>query len=63
MVESLFVARLFLEQCKSDILISYGDIVYNKKNLETVLNTIGDIVVMVDDGWLDLGLSIMITIR
>ena len=31
MVESLFVARSFLENCKKDILISYGDIVYEKK--------------------------------
>jgi choline kinase len=54
MVESLFAARTFLEQAKSDILISYGDIAYNKKNLKSVLETRGDIVVMVDDGWLDL---------
>ncbi len=54
MVESLFTARLFLEQAKSDIIISYGDIVYEKKNLETILNTNGEVVVMVDDGWLDL---------
>ena len=54
MVESLFAARLFLEQARSDIIISYGDIVYEKKNLETILNTNGELVVMVDDGWLDL---------
>jgi L-glutamine-phosphate cytidylyltransferase len=54
MVESLFAARLFLEQAKGDVLISYGDIVYQQKNLQSVLATDGDIVVMVDDGWLDL---------
>ena len=54
MVESLFAARSFLEQAKGDVLISYGDIVYQQKNLESVLATDGDIVVMVDDGWLDL---------
>ena len=54
MVESLFVARSFLKQAKGDIIISYGDIVYEKKNLETLLRANGDIVVMVDDGWLDL---------
>ena len=54
MVESLFAARTFLEQAKSDIIISYGDIIYNKKNLKAVLETRGDVVVMVDDGWLDL---------
>jgi choline kinase len=54
MVESLFAARSFLEQVKGDVLISYGDIVYQQKNLESVLAAEGDIVVMVDDGWLDL---------
>lgn len=54
MVESLFSARSFIEEAKSDIIISYGDIVYEKKNLKTVLETHGDIVVMVDNGWLDL---------
>lgn len=54
MVESLFIARLFLEQAQGDILISYGDIVYEKRNLKKVLNTKGDIVVMIDEGWLDL---------
>ena len=54
MVESLFSARTFLEQAKGDIIISYGDIVYERANLEAVLNTNGDITVMVDDAWLDL---------
>jgi len=54
MVESLFAARSFLEQAQGDVLISYGDIVYEQNNLEAVLTTHGDIVVMVDDGWLDL---------
>jgi len=54
MVESLFAARPFLEQAQDDLLISYGDILYERNNLETVLQTHGDIVVMVDDGWLDL---------
>ena len=54
MVESLFAARSFFEHAEGDLLISYGDIVYEKKNLETVLKTDGEIVVMVDDGWLDL---------
>ena len=31
MVESLFMARSFLEQAKNDVIISYGDIVYEKK--------------------------------
>ena len=44
----------FWRQAKGDVLISYGDIVYQQKNLQSVLTTDGDIVVMVDDGWLDL---------
>lgn len=54
MVESLFAARLFLEEAKDDILISYGDIVYEKNNLKTILMTNSDVVVMVDDGWKNL---------
>jgi choline kinase len=54
MVESLFAARSFLEQAKGDVLISYGDIVYQQENLVSVLATDGDIVVMVDDGWFKL---------
>lgn len=54
MVESLFTARSFLEKAKEDILISYGDIVYQQNNLKSVLAIDGEIVVMVDDGWLDL---------
>ena len=53
MVESLFMARSFLEQAKNDVIISYGDIVY-EKNLKTILETKGEISVMVDSGWLDL---------
>ena len=54
MVTSLFVARSFMEEVPGDLLVSYGDIVYQRDNLETVLQTDGDIVVMVDDGWLAL---------
>ena len=54
MVESLFAARTFLEGVDDDLLISYGDIVYEKKNLTAVLDTCGGVVVMVDELWLDL---------
>ena len=54
MVESLFAARLFLEKAKSDVVISYGDIVYEKKNLKSLIDTKGDIVLMIDNGWVDL---------
>lgn len=54
MVESLFIARPFLEQAPDDLLISYGDIVYQQSNLQSLLRASGDIAVMVDDGWHDL---------
>ena len=54
MVESLFAARAFIEKSNNDLIISYGDIVYQKENLEILLKTQGDIAVMVDDAWLDL---------
>lgn len=54
MVRSLFAARPFLEQVEEDIIITYGDIVYEKKNLEILLSTPGDVVTMIDDGWIDL---------
>lgn len=54
MVESLLEARPFLGQASSDLIISYGDIVYQKNNLETLLATHGDIALMIDDGWYDL---------
>lgn len=54
MVESIFSARTFFEKSNDDLIISYGDIVYQKENLELLLKTRGDIVVMVDDDWLNL---------
>ena len=54
MVESLISARDFFEGIEEDLIISYGDIVYQKDNLEKVLETRGDVVVMVDDDWLNL---------
>ena len=41
MVESLFAARSYFEQASSDICISYGDIVYEQRNLQKVLETEG----------------------
>ncbi len=54
MVESLFAARNFMSEASGDLVISYGDIVYQKDNLAAVLNKEGDIVVMVDHGWYNL---------
>ncbi len=54
MVYSLFCGVQYLKERDDDLIISYGDIVYEKKNLESLIETDGDIVVMVDDNWLDL---------
>lgn len=51
MVHSLLCAREALENALDDIIISYGDIVYEQNNLEKVLQASGDITVMIDDEW------------
>ena len=50
MVCSLMCARNLMET-EDDILISYGDIIYNKEVLEKILKTEEDMSVVVDDGW------------
>lgn len=54
MVESLFAAREFFENSNEDLIISYGDIVYQKNNIQSLLSTPGHLTVMVDNGWLSL---------
>lgn len=54
MVYSLFNSYDFFKNINEDLLISYGDIVYEKKNLLKLLQTEGDFVLMVDDNWLKL---------
>ncbi|MET4694108.1 phosphocholine cytidylyltransferase family protein [Endozoicomonas lisbonensis] len=54
MVESLFTARDYIKDSIGDVVISYGDIVYEKENLNAVLSCDADICVMVDCGWYDL---------
>ena len=54
MVESLFAAREFFEHSNEDLVISYGDIVYQKNNIQTLLTAQGNLAVMVDSGWLSL---------
>jgi L-glutamine-phosphate cytidylyltransferase len=51
MVETLFCALPFVEQ-EGDLIISYGDIVYHKSNLEAVLSCKEEIGIMVDSHWL-----------
>ena len=50
MVCSLMCARPVMEAV-NDILISYGDIIYEDKVLKTVLESEEDASVIVDDGW------------
>ncbi len=52
MLYSLMQAREWLEK-EGDVIISYGDIVYNPDVLESVLSTPGDIVVSIDRSWKD----------
>lgn len=54
MVASLFSARDFFENSQEDLLISYGDIIFQQNNLQKVISTEGDVVVMVDNNWIDL---------
>lgn len=51
MVESLFCARRFFENTDDDLIISYGDIVYERRNLRTLLECKADIALMVDLNW------------
>ena len=50
MVYSLMCARAFMETQK-DILISYGDIIYNENVLRKILKSKAAASVVVDDGW------------
>lgn len=54
MVESLFCAREFIENCSQDLLICYGDIVYQRDNLDTLLENKDEIGLMIDNSWFDL---------
>lgn len=54
MVESLMIGSQFLLEAADDVIISYGDIVYEKRNLNQLIKTDADVAVMVDASWLDL---------
>ncbi|TPH17081.1 sugar phosphate nucleotidyltransferase [Litorilituus lipolyticus] len=53
MVSTLFCALDFINQ-EGDLIIAYGDIVYNDENLETLLACDDDIALMIDKKWRDL---------
>jgi choline kinase len=50
MVASLFSAREFM-RASEDLIIGYGDIIYQANNLHTVLDSDADISIMVDLNW------------
>lgn len=54
MVESLFSAIGFIDSCTEDLIISYGDIVYNKENLRALLESQAEISLMIDKNWHEL---------
>lgn len=57
MVETLFSAIDFLKQCYTqgeDLIISYGDIVYQIENLHALLESNDEIALMIDKKWEDL---------
>ncbi|WP_068547766.1 NTP transferase domain-containing protein [Thalassotalea crassostreae] len=53
MVSTLFCALDFIEQ-EGDLIIAYGDIVYDDINLTTLLESDGEIALMIDKKWRDL---------
>lgn len=54
MVYSLFCAMEFLKSCEEDLVIAYGDIIYEKKNLDALMESEHDISCMIDKNWLKL---------
>ena len=54
MVYSLFCAIDFLKSCNEDLIIAYGDIIYEKKNLDALLKSEHCISCMIDKNWLKL---------
>tara|TARA_B110000305_G_C19458575_1_gene652611 strand:+ start:149 stop:934 length:786 start_codon:yes stop_codon:yes gene_type:complete len=53
MVETLFSAKDFISK-GGDLIIAYGDIVYNDENLKSLLSCKEEICIMVDTKWKDL---------
>ncbi len=50
MVESLFAARDFISR-EGDLIIAYGDIVYQRENLKVLLDCSDEIALMIDLEW------------
>lgn len=57
MVETLFCAREFIQSCiesKSDLIISYADIVYGKHIASKLVESKSDLAIVVDKNWKEL---------
>ncbi len=54
MVKSLFFDASFFQNLDEDLIISYGDIIYEYKNLIKLCSSSSDISIMIDANWLDL---------
>ena len=54
MVASMMVAADFVGRGDGDLLVGYGDIVYTRANLRTVMETEGDVSLMIDRAWREL---------
>lgn len=51
MVSSLFFSDDFYKKLNDNLLISYGDIIYQKKNLQELVKSKHDITLMIDKNW------------
>tara|TARA_B100001996_G_scaffold131391_1_gene99899 strand:- start:1208 stop:1975 length:768 start_codon:yes stop_codon:yes gene_type:complete len=51
MVFSMFTAEDLFISNSEDLIVSYGDIIYEKKNLEKLVNTDAEVSIMVDLNW------------
>jgi L-glutamine-phosphate cytidylyltransferase len=54
MVSSFFCAMEFINSCKEDLIISYGDIVYDPENLRALLESSEEVSLMIDQNWKEL---------
>ena len=54
MVESLFFSDKFFDQLNDDLIVSYGDIIYQYSNLKKILSSLDPISIMIDTNWLEL---------
>jgi choline kinase len=57
MVFSMFTAKDLFISNSEDLIVSYGDIIYEKKNLEKLINADAEVSIMVDLNWKNLWLK------